>query len=73
MSESKKVLNYTLADGLLITSAKVRKNAPLAICYITDFTTNGRIVLDLEGKRVISSPVDIGDEDLGKLIAAIVE
>jgi hypothetical protein len=70
MSENKR-LNYTLADGLLVTNYRVKKNVPLAICFVTDFTETERIVIDIEGKRIVSSNIAVSESDLAALIAAI--
>jgi len=38
---------------------------------VTDFTETERIVIDLEGKRIVSSNIAVSESDLAALIAAI--
>lgn len=64
-------LNHTLSDGLLVTTFRLKKGTPLAICYVTDFTETARIVLDMEGKKLVSTRVPIKESDLTGLFEAI--
>lgn len=66
-----KQLNHTLSDGLLVTYVKLRKGTPLAVCYVTDLTATARIVLDLEGKKIVSTQVQVTDADIAGLVEAI--
>lgn len=66
-----KVLNYTFSDGLIVTSVKLKKGTPLAICYVTDLEDTTRIVLDLEGKRLVSTQIQVKESDITGLIEAI--
>ena len=64
-------LNYSLSDGLLITTVKIRKGAPLAICYATDLNERIKLIVDLEGQRIISGQVQIKEADIKALVAHI--
>jgi hypothetical protein len=71
MNAVSKQLNYTLSDGLLVTTVRLKKGTPLAICYVTDLTDTARVVLDMEGKKVVSTQIQVKESDLEGLIAAI--
>lgn len=58
-TDLKKRMNVVLASGLCVVSAKLRKDAPLVTLFITDYTDNTRVLLDLEHKRVISNRDDV--------------
>lgn len=66
-----KQLNYTLSDGLLVTSVKLKKGTPLAVCYVTDLTDRARLVLDLEGKKIVSTQIQVKESDVAGLVEAI--
>lgn len=73
MSTNSMRLNVVLASGLVVVSAKFRKESPVATLFVTDFTHDTRIMLDLEGKRVLANRDDIAltDKDIEAIMAAL--
>lgn len=68
-----KRINYTLKSGLIATSAKLVKGRPIATVFVTDLTHDVRVLLDLEGRRVIHSTIDLSESDIKELFDAILK
>lgn len=68
-----KRLNLILSNGLCVLNAKLRKDGGVATLFITDFSTNTRVLFDIEGKRILANRDDIEftPKDVENLIAAL--
>jgi len=51
----KKRLNLVLTNGLVVVSAKFRKDSPVVVLFVTDFTHDTRILFDLEKKALLAN------------------
>lgn len=69
----RKKLNAILSNGLCVVSAKIRKNAPLATLFITDYTYNTRIMLDMDNKVVLANQdnIELTVKDIDNIIALL--
>lgn len=69
----RKRLNVILSNGLCVVSAKLKKNAPLATLFITDYTYNTRIMLDMDNKVVLANQdnIELTAKDIDNIITML--
>lgn len=73
IKESYRRLNLTLSTGLCVLNVKFKKSAPVATAYVTDFNEQARILLDVEGKRLLVNKqnIDIPEKDIQLIFATL--
>jgi hypothetical protein len=64
-------LKLTMADGLFVIDARVRKNNPVMSLLITDFNEECRVFLDGASKTLIANEFDVKINEAG--ITSILE
>jgi hypothetical protein len=68
-----KRLNYILASGLCVVSARFKGNTKVAALCITNFAQNTRILFDVESKKVLANKdnIVINAKDVDGLLFAL--
>jgi hypothetical protein len=68
-----KKLNLMLSNGLYAISAKVRTGVPLVPIFLTDFAASLRLVLDMEGGKLLPNKygVELKEADVKMIVGAL--
>jgi hypothetical protein len=66
-------LNYTLSNGMLITTARLIKGNPRVKVFITDLHSTARGVIDIQRKELlyVNAAIDFSKADVDGVITAI--
>ena len=66
-------LNYTLANGMLVTTARLTKGSSRVKIFITDLHSTARGTIDIERKELLyaNAAISFTKEDVAGVIAVI--
>lgn len=66
-------LNLVLSNGLCVINARVKNNIPIAILFVTDYSDQTRVILDLKEKRILANKfnIEILPKDIDSIIGAL--
>lgn len=69
----KKRLNLVLESGLCVVQAQIRAGDAIATLFVTDYSSNARVLIDLEKKVILSNNDDIvlTEKDKTNICAAL--
>lgn len=64
-----KRLNLILANGLHVLNAKFKRGTSTAVLFITDYTNNTRVIMDMENGKVLANNhnVELTKKDIEEL------